>query len=198
MWAQELHPGDACLPQVPAVLGRHMAGGPSRNQTGGWLTTLCVLLLPEEAALKAWKSVKTGCLQSSWEEIPGGRHMTKGGPAPWAQPLLCRKPRQAAGRQHSEARHWGPGLALPQPAHATFSSWAQGCLPMSLCQTPCWPGACERLRPLGGWQPKLGGCHRSQAGTFRKESPRTVAAHGTPHRAATGDGEGEMFLGASR
>lgn len=77
MWAQELHPGDACLPQVPAVLGRHMAGGPSRNQTGGWLTTLCVLLLPEEAALKAWKSVKTGCLQSSWEEIPGGRHMTK-------------------------------------------------------------------------------------------------------------------------
>lgn len=77
MWAQELHPGDACLPQVPAVLGRHMAGGPSRNQTGGWLTTLCVLLLREEAALKAWKSVKTGCLQSSWEEIPGGRHMTK-------------------------------------------------------------------------------------------------------------------------
>lgn len=29
MWAQELHPGDACLPQVPAVLGCHMAGGPS-------------------------------------------------------------------------------------------------------------------------------------------------------------------------
>lgn len=67
-----------CLP-APSPSGSRTPHGrrPSRNQTGGWLTTLCVLLLPEEAALKAWKSVKTGCLQSSWEEIPGGRHMTK-------------------------------------------------------------------------------------------------------------------------
>lgn len=43
MWAQELHLGDACLSQVPAVLGRHMAGGPSRNQTGGWLGMLRLL-----------------------------------------------------------------------------------------------------------------------------------------------------------
>lgn len=41
-----------------------------------------------------------------------------------------------------------PARALPQPVHTAFSSWAQGCLPMSLCQTLYW------LCPLVAWQPK--------------------------------------------
>ena len=78
--------GMALLPGVPEFQGCHTAAE-TRREAGWEHSSFWVLLLPEEAALKSGKSVRTGCVQSvrEGEEIPGGRQMRGGGAVPSEQ-----------------------------------------------------------------------------------------------------------------
>lgn len=58
--------GMALLPGVPEFQGCHTAAE-TRREAGWEHSSFWVLLLPEEAALKSGKSVRTGCVPSVWE-----------------------------------------------------------------------------------------------------------------------------------
>lgn len=161
-----------------------------------------VLLLPEGAALKSRKSVKTGCRQSVWEGRRGNS-WRKADEKEQRQQLLnslhaagslrCGREQQGP---RTQAYPWGSSaLTCAQPVHFPSSSWAPGdtftCANLSAGRglvrgsVLSWDGSQSLWNVTG---PKLG--PSGDSGSTQSPSP--------PHGAATSDRDSGIFLGDSR